>query len=65
MEVANPELWSDSSPYLYQLKNQIVIDSKVIDEEIIPVGIRQIEFNAKVGMLVNGKKNNHQRSLSA
>jgi len=56
MEVSNPEKWSDASPYLYQLKNQILIDGKIVDEEIIPVGIRKIEFNSKDGMLVNGKK---------
>ena len=56
MEIENPNVWSDASPYLYQLKNQIKIDGEVVDEEIIPVGIRKIEFNSKDGMLVNGKK---------
>lgn len=56
MEVENPKVWSDKTPYLYQLKNQLEIDGKVVDEEIIPVGIRKIEFNAKDGMLVNGEK---------
>lgn len=56
MDISNPEVWSDSSPYLYQLKSQLEIDGKVADEETIPVGIRIIEFNAKDGMLVNGKK---------
>jgi len=56
MEVKNPQLWSDSSPCLYTLKNQLVIDDKVVDEESIKVGIRTIEFNSKEGMVVNGKK---------
>lgn len=56
MEVKNPQLWSDSSPYRYKLVNQLLIDGKLIDEETIRVGIRKIEFNAKDGMLVNGRK---------
>ena len=56
MNIENPHLWSDSSPYLYKLVNQLVIDEKVIDEETINVGIRKIEFNYKEGMLVNGVK---------
>ena len=56
MVVENPQLWSHSSPYLYTLKNQMVIGGNVVDEESIKVGIRTIVFNSKEGMLVNGKK---------
>ena len=56
MQIENPKLWSHMSPSLYQLKNQLIIDGKVIDEEIQNVGIRRIEFNSKDGMLVNGQK---------
>ena len=56
MDIENPKLWSDISPALYSLKNQLIIDGLVIDEETILVGIRKIEFNSKDGMLVNGQK---------
>ena len=56
IEIKNPNLWSDASPYLYQLKNQLEIEGTMVDEETVPVGIRKIEFNAKDGMLVNGEK---------
>jgi len=56
MDIENPKLWSDISPSLYSLKNQLIIDGQVIDEETISVGIRKIEFNSKDGMLVNGQK---------
>lgn len=56
IEVDNPKLWSASAPYLYLLVNQLVIEGKVVDEESIHIGIRKIEFNAKEGMVVNGKK---------
>jgi beta-galactosidase len=56
MDIENPKLWSHSSPFLYTLKNQLVIDGKVIDEETMNVGIRKIEFNSNDGMLVNGQK---------
>jgi beta-galactosidase len=56
MEIEHPKLWSDVSPYLYELKNQLEIDGKVVDEETIRVGIRKVEFNSREGMLVNGLK---------
>lgn len=56
MEVESPKLWSPSSPSLYKLKNQLVINGQVIDEETVSVGIRKIEFNSREGMLVNGQK---------
>jgi len=56
MDVESPSLWSPSSPTLYKLKNQLIIDTLVIDEETLNVGIRKIEFNNREGMLVNGQK---------
>lgn len=56
MEVESPNLWLPSSPFLYKLKNQLVINDQVIDEENMNVGIRKIEFNNMEGMLVNGQK---------
>lgn len=56
MDVADPELWSPVNPFLYKLKNQLIIDNEIVDEEIIPVGIRQVKFDNVNGMLVNGQK---------
>ena len=56
MDIENPKLWSDRSPSLYSLKNELIIDGQLVDEETIRVGIRKIEFNSKDGMLVNGQK---------
>lgn len=56
MKVDNPNLWSDTTPYLYQLELQLVVDGKVVNTEKHQVGIRMIEFNSNQGMLVNGKK---------
>lgn len=56
MKIENPKLWSNASPYLYKLKNQLYIEGTLVDEETINVGIRKIQFNSKEGMLVNGVK---------
>lgn len=56
MNVESPQLWSPATPSLYKLKNQMIIDGQVTDEETLNVGIRKIEFNSREGMLVNGQK---------
>ncbi|MDP4206727.1 MAG: glycoside hydrolase family 2 TIM barrel-domain containing protein [Bacteroidota bacterium] len=54
--VQNPKLWSHESPYLYKLAVRLVIGDKILDEVVIPYGIREIKFDKSQGMLVNGKK---------
>ncbi|WP_157493705.1 glycoside hydrolase family 2 protein [Draconibacterium sediminis] len=56
MTVQNPELWSDKTPTLYDLKLQLLVEGKVVNTENHKVGIRVIEFNNTQGMLVNGEK---------
>lgn len=56
LNVENPILWSDKTPYLYKMELQLWVDGKLIDTEQHRIGIRKIEFNNNRGMLVNGEK---------
>ena len=55
LEVLAPQLWSIDNPYLYQVVNRLLQDDKVIDEEYISIGIRNIAFSAENGFQLNGK----------
>ena len=55
LEVASPQLWSTDNPHLYKVVNRILQDNKIIDEECISIGIRDIEFSAENGFQLNGK----------
>jgi beta-galactosidase len=55
LSVNNPHLWDINSPYLYQLKNTIIADEKIIDGTITPFGIRQFHFDPNSGFFLNGK----------
>lgn len=56
LNVDNPILWSDKTPYLYKMELQLWVDGKLTDTEQHRIGIRKIEFNNNRGMLVNGEK---------
>jgi len=53
--VASPQLWSTDNPYLYKVVNRLLQDNKIIDEECISIGIRNIAFSAENGFQLNGK----------
>lgn len=55
-DIAHPNLWSPETPYLYQVKTQILENGKVIDELINPLGFRWFSFDANTGFSLNGKK---------
>ena len=55
LEVTSPQLWSTDNPYLYRVVNRLLQDNKIIDEECISIGIRNIAFSAENGFQLNGK----------
>lgn len=55
LEISSPQLWSIDSPYLYKVVNRLMQDNKIIDEESISIGIRNIAFSAEKGFQLNGK----------
>ncbi len=53
--VDQPHLWSLEDPYLYTIYNMVKNGEEVFDDEAIPWGIREINFDADHGFALNGK----------
>jgi len=56
LTVANPKLWSTSSPNLYSLVTTVSVGDKVVDTYTTPFGIRSFAFDANTGFSLNGTK---------
>ncbi|MEU7869913.1 glycoside hydrolase family 2 TIM barrel-domain containing protein [Dactylosporangium sp. NPDC049140] len=53
--VSGPRLWSLESPNLYSLSTTVIAGGTAVDDDVTPVGIRTLTFNAATGMSLNGK----------
>jgi len=56
LEVLNPKLWSDTTPYLYTIQTQILVKGKVVDNYDTTMGIRMFSFDVNRGFILNGKE---------
>jgi len=56
IQVRLPALWSVDSPHLYKLHSIIKSGSKTIDDFQSTFGIRNIEYSAVNGFVLNGKR---------
>ena len=54
LKVANPQLWSPESPYLYQVKLTRYEGKKVADVQTLKTGIRTISVTKDHGFQLNG-----------
>ena len=54
LKVANPQLWSPESPYLYQVKLIRYEGKKVADVQTLKTGIRTISVSKNNGFQLNG-----------
>lgn len=54
LKVANPQLWSPESPYLYQVKLTRYEGKKVVDVQTLKTGIRTISVSKNDGFQLNG-----------
>ena len=54
LRVANPQLWSPESPYLYQVKLTRYEGKKVADVQTLKTGIRTISVSKNNGFQLNG-----------
>ena len=50
-----PHLWSTTHPYMYKVETTIKVDGKVSDIYETTTGIRDIDFDADRGFLLNGQ----------
>ncbi len=55
LEVENAHLWSNTDPYRYTLRCELLKDDRVVDTQEVLFGFRTIEFKAD-GFYLNGKK---------
>lgn len=53
--INNPELWSISSPNLYEVVTEVLIDDAVVDKVITDYGFRTFEFDNNTGFYLNGE----------
>lgn len=54
MSIADPQLWSPESPYLYDVKLSLVVDGKTLDVQHQKLGVRTVKFSAEGGFQLNG-----------
>ncbi len=55
MTLAQPHLWSNTDPYLYQVETTVACNGTVVDTYTTTTGLRDIEFDADRGFLLNGQ----------
>ncbi|PKI16669.1 glycoside hydrolase family 2 TIM barrel-domain containing protein [Colwellia sp. 12G3] len=56
LTVSKPRRWDINDPYRYQVITTLLHKGKVIDSDKQPLGIRTIEFKAKDGFWLNGRR---------
>ena len=54
--VSQPQLWSTTDPYLYQVETTVMQDGQVTDVYLTTTGIRDIAFDAEQGFILNGQQ---------
>ena len=56
LRIDSPKLWSSSSPYLYTLVCELFCEGELMDSQQMRIGLRDVRFDSKNGMTVNGVK---------
>lgn len=54
IEISNPQLWNLENPMMYEAFTEIKNKGQVVDTYSTPFGIRQFEFDAEKGFILNG-----------
>lgn len=54
VSIADPQLWSPETPYLYDVKLSLVSDGKTLDVQHQKLGVRTVKFSAEGGFQLNG-----------
>ena len=55
LQIKSPHLWTLSDPYLYQIRAKLMVDGKVTDTSIVPLGLRTLDFSPDKGFALNGQ----------
>jgi len=54
LAVSKPKLWSPDEPNLYTIRTEILDGKRLADVYETPLGLREIRFDVKQGLFVNG-----------
>lgn len=52
--ILRPNLWQPEKPYLYKMRTVLSVGNRMVDELVVPFGIRQLEFSGEFGFKLNG-----------
>ena len=55
LSLQSPHLWSTTDPYLYKVETTVTVGGRVTDVYETTTGLRQVEFDAQRGFLLNGQ----------
>lgn len=55
LTVKNPTLWDVFQGNVYQVKTEIIVEGKVVDQVLTPTAFRTFRFDAQTGFWLNGK----------
>ena len=53
--VKKPRKWSCDDPYIYNVRTQLIVGGKVVDEVMTTTGFRDFKCDPKTGFWLNGK----------
>ena len=56
LQVSNPRLWHPHHPHLYTLRTRVFGNDEPADELVTRIGIRNIRFDNRDGLFINGEK---------
>ncbi len=54
MNLSKPKLWSPESPYLYKVRTRLFKGGKIIDEQVVNLGVRTVSVTKENGFQLNG-----------
>ena len=55
ISVSKPMLWSCETPYVYKVRTEVKVGSRVVDTYETTTGFRDFKFDPKTGFWLNGK----------
>jgi len=55
LQISNPKLWDTETPYLYTATTIVRVGDSEVDRLETTFGIRSVQYDPKVGLLLNGR----------
>lgn len=56
LTIPDAQLWDEESPYLYRARFTLMQYGEVVDEQLVPFGVRAIEWSPARGLCINGRE---------